>query len=1402
MRTLILALLALTTSLSAQTRAEKVQAKLAENPKLQWWEVMDTGPFISDTFKIFGPEGGISVLKGIAIKLGENEDHTIVFDTETMRMAAGFSGNVALGGTPWDGKHANNSSFPEDRSQYFFVSDRGPGWAVNGNWEDPRELDNDMPNGPLPDEQAEYLGLYQYEGQVLLSYTAGGTKVLELPMLIGGAMIRSLQLEKTTQPLQLLVADPIESGDGETKQSDYKITLRAPEGVTLKTLESGRQVVDIPAGTTGFIDIFFAKEGGILPKFEKINLKAFMTGGKRLFPETIEVAERKDETGAAYTADSIPLPLDNPWKSEIRFGAFDFFPDGKRAACSTWNGDVWIADGIGGAPGKITWSRYASGLYQTLGLKIVDGIVHTMGRDQITRLHDLNEDGEADFYECFNNDVNITEGFHEFAFDLQTDKEGNFYFAKSAPVLSGGRGFAPWTEHNGTVLKVSPDGKKLETVAWGLRAPGGVGIGPNGEITTGENEGSYVPRCKITWSRQGSDEISFHGVVPSVWEDKQFIRTLEGTPTDYERPLCWLPYFVDNSSGSQFWVPEGSGWTEHAGRMLHLSYGKSSVYRTLIDEVDGQVQGGVYRLPIELTTAAMRGRFHPETGDLYLIGFRGWQTNGGGGFQRIRYNGANKPTPTGLKAHKNGLTLEFSAPLDPEVASDPRRYSISKWDYVWGPQYGSGRFSIDNYDDETRQKALSEFSKGAQNQIDSVPVRAASLLDDGKTVFLYIPDMTPAMQMEIKMDLAAADKTEFRETIWNTIHNLRPDFGGHGLDLTNLPKINTAPIGDPGLVLSMAHGSTDDAVVVDRMALSLREGEAVSPFISPNRGNEMIFEGSLLVGTRDTRTLRLDGVGWASFKLNGTTIMEGDLPLESKPVELEADSHQLFCNYRRPLEGEGGKTKALAGRIQLLWSGKDFVYEPVRPSNFRHLPTDHLEAKTKPRYGRTLFASKNCVTCHKADTRTVDPKLAMPELLERAPDFANAGNRYAPAWIEAWTRKPQGDCPNVAPDEAADIAAYLATVKTEELAAPEGSAPAGEALAAKLHFAPWAETLKGSGKFTDEGLASFLQAPAKHHPATTFPDLHLNEEEAADLAAWLQSGTAQTPASPGDVQKGKAAFTKRCMVCHGDDPNLEYEFSAKPLKEMWEADWMSKGCLSTEEADQPELRLTLEEKQALIAFRNVDAGYGMRSLNRFVLHEYATRTMEKLSCVECHSGENELPDISLAGEKLRDEWLTGLFHGDVLKIRPYQEARMPAFASRSKNLALGLAHRAGVSTGDSLTGPDKTLSDEGEKISGMTGYACITCHAAGEKGALQAFEGQGPNLQLAGERLRKEYFHSWMHWPQRFVPITIMPKYTSDKETALNPSFYEGNADKQFDALWEWMKTLEGAEKAPVGEVH
>ncbi|MEM6278701.1 MAG: c-type cytochrome, partial [Verrucomicrobiota bacterium] len=548
---------------------------------------------------------------------------------------------------------------------------------------------------------------------------------------------------------------------------------------------------------------------------------------------------------------------------------------------------------------------------------------------------------------------------------------------------------------------------------------------------------------------------------------------------------------------------------------------------------------------------------------------------------------------------------------------------------------------------------------------------------------------------------------------------------------------------------------------------------------------------------------KLDGEGWASLKLNGETILEGDLPLESSQIELEAGPHQLFCNFRRAIEGGGKKAVPMPARIQLLWRGNDFIWEPVSPNAFRHLPNDLLEAKEKTRHGRELFAAKNCTSCHTADQNAINPELAMPELLESAPLFANIGNRLEQAWVEQWVRKPQDDCPSVAPDDAQHIAAYLATLRSSPLEGEAGDAATGETLAAQLHFESWAEDLFAENKFTEGGLIAFLQDPTEHHFSTTFPDLHLAAEEASHLAAWIRSQQPdEVSPTPGDPEKGKALVSQRCLVCHGEEPGAQYEFAASPLAEMWEAEWLNEGCLSTDEANQPELRLSLEEKQALLAFKNVDSNQGLRSLNRFVPHEYAHRTMKKLSCYECHSGENTLPDIMQAGEKLRDEWLTGLFHGEVLQIRPYQDARMPAFDSRAENLALGMAHGAGVTTGVEMGDPDETLLEEGTRVAGLTGYACTTCHAAGSVGALQAFEGQGPNLQLAAERLREDYYQAWMHWPQRFVPTTIMPKYTADTSTALNPTFYEGNAKKQFQAVWEWMKTLEGAENAPVGEKH
>lgn len=1367
---------AVTLSQAAEsTRGDRAQIRASAMADAPWYEIMDTGPFISDTFRGPGAGGAVVALKGIAIKVGADEDHTFLFDTEMLRMAAGFEGRVALAGTSWDGKHGGNSYMPAEHSNYFFMTDRTPGWSLDGEWRDPRPDGH----GPLPRDVAKYRGLYQHGSDVVLEYTVGETKVWESPRHSGEALVRHFKIGATPQKLQVLVADPIpDEEDGSQWVDVAHMLVGVSENIWLETLANGRVVVNIAAGLPG-AEFQIGYQRGKMSAFEAsgIDWNVFSQGGAQIYPETITTKGIIGADQRPYALDTIPYPMDNPWFANTRFGAFDFFDDGNRAACSTWNGDVWIASGLKGDLEEITWRRYASGLYQTLGLKIIDGVVYTQGRDQITRLHDLNDDGEADFYESFNNDVKITDGFHEFSFDLLTDKAGNLWFSKGMPVLGGGRGFAPWTEHNGSVLKISANGDTLERYAWGLRAPGGLGLGPNGEVTTGENEGSWVPRCKITWSEPGS----FHGVVPSLWDGKKYVEPLPGAPTDYEKPLVWMPYAVDNSGGSQVWVPEDSVWGSiHQNEMLHFSYGKSSIFRVLRDEVDGQVQGAVYKLPIDLGIPAQRGKFHPKSGQLYVMGLRGWQTNGGTGFQRVRYLGEKAPAPVALRVHDNGVVVEFSDKLDPATVADVRRFTVKKWKYIWGPQYGSGRFSIDNPDAALEALALAEPSKGVVNNVDQVSVRAATLLPDGKTVFIYIPNMTAAMQMEIQMDLASVDGAEVRETIWNTIHNLRPSFQDHGLDLNNLPEIPSAPIGEPSVTMTMAYAAESDKTLLDRVAMTVPEKTTVTPFMKYGRLFETVMEATLALGQRDEITFRLEGQGEAVLQIDGKVVAEGALPIESSVMNLDAGGYALYVRY--------ASGDALTGRVKLLWSGKDFPWEPVPPSALLHTPDSSLDWGHDVREGRALFATARCIECHAPEGLRSGKALAMPELFESIPDLKNSGDRFEARWLYDWIREPREGCAQVVFAEAADVTAYLTSLRSGTApASVPGNAVAGEELVTQLHMQTWVESLVAEAKHTPAGLQSFLADPTAHHRDTVFPDFHLSETEAGDIVSYIISQRPAAGKAPsGDPLKGKDVVASNCMACHGNDDRAFGTSSVASLDTIWETNWYADGCASEEWGRRPALALDADDRKALVKFQNA----GMNYLSNSTPREYAQRTMERLNCMSCHSGENKLPHIDHVGDKLTTAWLEKLLLGEVGNIHPDLEARMPAFASRAKLLSEGIAALHGSAIETEVTEPDSDLAAIGAELVGITGYACIACHAVGDTPALAAFEGQGPNLQLAGERLRKDYFLRWMHWPQRVIPTTIMPKYTTSKDQALNGTILEGKPDAQFDAIWEYLQSL------------
>lgn len=374
------------------------------------------------------------------------------------------------------------------------------------------------------------------------------------------------------------------------------------------------------------------------------------------------------------------------------------------------------------------------------------------GRDGITILRDRDGNGEADQFECLTNAIYATPAFHEFAFDLQTDAAGNFYVSKGAPVNPGGRGFMTIVPHHGTILKIQKDGSAVTTVATGLRAPNGIGIGPNGVVTSGDNEGTFMPRCRLNWI----DKPGFYaGVKPTAHRD--FV------PEQPDLPLCWFPMEVDNSSGGQVWVP-GSTWGDLGGRLLHLSYGTCSTYLVLQEVVDGVMQGGVVRLPVNFSSSCMRGRFSAG-GDLFVIGLQGWQTSAAreGGFHRVRRTKAPLGLPLAMQTSERGVVLTFAEPLDPATAADPESYGVQVWNYLYSPNYGSPELSLLQPDRKVEQ--------GKPNR-DSLRVTGASLSADRRTVFLAIAGMQPVHQMKITWDLDAADGRALKGELHSTIHRL------------------------------------------------------------------------------------------------------------------------------------------------------------------------------------------------------------------------------------------------------------------------------------------------------------------------------------------------------------------------------------------------------------------------------------------------------------------------------------------------------------------------------------------------------------------------------------------------------------------------------------------------------
>ena len=725
--------------------------------KREPWKEADYGDLLIGTFEIVSPgrarvkppSGSLPdylapdanlAYKAIGLRLDAGSGGVAggrawaAFEHDTLRLAGAWTGDgfIDWRGINFDGLHVAR---PRTIGDLAVETADVPGWAnpETGGFADQRIRGLDgRPYGPLPRSWGRYRGLYRHGARTVISYTVGEAAILEsyeLAAVEPAVFVRTLNIGKSSRDLALRVAN-----------AGACFTLLGDPALRRQT-EDGFEVVHIPATATPVnLSLVYGAAAKLAGK-PPLDLRAFTRGGPPQWSVPIEAPVIRGAETGAFAVDSFSLPLRaaNPWKSWMRTSGHDFLPGADAAVVCTWDGEVWRVDGIRSDPATVKWTRIAAGLFQPLGIKVVNGAVFVSCRDQIVRLHDLNGDGEADFYECFNSDHQVTEHFHEFAMGLQADAAGNLYYAKSARHAR-----TPVVPQHGTLLRVSADGSVTDIIANGFRAANGVCLNPDGSLIVTDQEGHWTPMNRVNWVKPG--QVRFFG---NMWS---YGAPVDSSDSAMEQPLTWVDKQFDRSPSELLWV-DSAAWGPLNGKLLNLSYGTGRIEIVPHEFIDGTVQGGLVALPIpDLPTGVMRGRFHPENGHLYLTGMSAWGTNKLdqlGGFYRVRVTGKPAYAVTDLHARKGGIELVFSDPLDAKTAGNATNFKVTTWSLLRSEKYGSARLNVKE-----------------------LKIAGASLGEDRMKLSLSLPGLEPVQQMEIHYELKGADGAVIKATLQNTIHVL------------------------------------------------------------------------------------------------------------------------------------------------------------------------------------------------------------------------------------------------------------------------------------------------------------------------------------------------------------------------------------------------------------------------------------------------------------------------------------------------------------------------------------------------------------------------------------------------------------------------------------------------------
>jgi cytochrome c len=523
--------------------------------------------------------------------------------------------------------------------------------------------------------------------------------------------------------------------------------------------------VALKAGFHPFRVEFFQGLGG---KFISLQWKSFDDKRFEIMPATAFAHLKTTKAAAAAKAppmanariipgDQYPLQEVHPSYdlSQARpetflpkVGGMDFLSDG-RMVVSTWDaeGGVYVLDGVqDGDPEKITVKKIASGLAEPLGLKVVDDEIYVLQKQELTRLIDHDGDELIDEYRTVCNAWRVSANFHEFAFGLAY-QDGYFYAALAIAILPGGASANPQIPDRGKAIRIAKEDGSFEIVAEGLRTPNGVGIGYNDEIYIADNQGDWLPSSKILHITKGA----FYG--------SRAVDSARVANMPVKQPVVWLPQDeIGNSPSTPSYINDGP----YKGQMIHGEVTHGGVKRVFVEEVNGEYQGALFRFIQGLEAGVNRLVWGPD-GALYVggIGSTGnWRQNGKlwYGLQRLKYNEKPAFEMLAVRAHTDGIEIEFTEPLADGDGWNPSDYNVKQWYYLPTKNYG-----------------------GPKMDLQPLKVLSANVSDDRKKVFLELDGMKEQHVVYVQLPnywVSAAGHELWSTETWYTMNSIPTDKPG------------------------------------------------------------------------------------------------------------------------------------------------------------------------------------------------------------------------------------------------------------------------------------------------------------------------------------------------------------------------------------------------------------------------------------------------------------------------------------------------------------------------------------------------------------------------------------------------------------------------------------------------